>query len=111
MPALRKYLLVSLPCVFWLFCPLVLRAQYKVRFVVTENTAIKHDSIYLSGSFNNWDSTANDKYRLQPSEEGTKSIILQLPAGEYSYKITRGNWLTVEKSRAGGEIANHTIIT
>lgn len=109
MPALRKYLLFFWPCAIWLFHPALLLAQHNVRFVVTERTAIKHDRIYLSGSFNNWDSTANATYRLQPSENGAKSLTLQLPAGKYEYKITRGNWLTVEKDSWGLEIANHVI--
>jgi len=36
-------------------------AQYKVRFVLKEKTAKKHDSIFITGTFSNWDSTANPK--------------------------------------------------
>src|SRR6266496_2626030 len=87
----------------------VLHAQYKVRFIVKEMTSIKHDSIFISGTFNNWYSLANSQYRLHPYGKGDYSIVLNLPQGDYEYKFTRGNWLTVEQTWYGLDVLNSKI--
>ncbi|HEU5165763.1 MAG TPA: ATP-binding protein [Chitinophagaceae bacterium] len=79
-------------------------AQYKVTFSVKENTFKKHDSIYVVGSFNNWDSLNNNKYLLTKNKNGEHCITLSLKPGTYQYKYHRGNWFTVQKNFAGGEI-------
>ncbi len=84
-------------------------AQFNVQFTVKESTAIIHDSIFITGTFSNWDSTANPKYLLQNMPDGRKSITLKLSPGEYRYKFTRGNWLTVEKGLFGSEIPDKII--
>ncbi len=76
---------------------LQLTAQFNVRFIVTESCPLKRENIFISGSFNNWDSLADKKYILSNYGTGQRSIELKLPAGNYSYKYTGGNWLTVEK--------------
>src|SRR6266496_5310261 len=86
-----------------------LHAQYKVRFIVKEMTSIKHDSIFISGSFNNWDSLANPQYKLHPYGKEDYSIVLNLPKGDYEYKFTRGNWLTVEQTWYGLDVPNSKI--
>ena len=83
--------------------------QYTVKFTVRETTAISHDSVFITGTFANWDSAANPKYLLQQLPDGTKSITLNLPAGEHRYKFTRGNWLTVEKGLFGAELPDKII--
>ena len=62
-----------------------LHAQYKVQFIVKEKTAIHHDSIYITGTFNNWDSTANKNYLMHPYGENDKTITLNLKAGVIKY--------------------------
>lgn len=80
------------------------QAQYKVRFVLKEKTAYKHDSIFITGTFSNWDSTANLKYLMKPSGPGEKSITLDLKAGPIKYKFHRGSWFKVEKQYSGFEV-------
>jgi signal transduction histidine kinase len=99
---------------FLLFCLLIIAAgtvsaQFTVNFTVREATAIKHDSVYITGTFADWDSSANPKYLLQNLPDGRKFISLKLPAGEHRYKFTRGGWLTVEKGLFGSEIADKII--
>src|SRR4051812_36749523 len=84
-------------------------AQYKVRFISKEMTSIKHDSIFIPGSFNDWDSLANPQYKLQPYSKGEHSIVLNLDRGDYEYKYTRGNWLTVEQTWYGLDVPNSKI--
>ena len=81
-------------------------AQYKVRFILKEKTAYKHDSIFITGTFSNWDSTTNLKYLMKPSGPGEKSITLDLKAGPIKYKFHRGSWFKVEKQYSGLEVSD-----
>jgi two-component system NtrC family sensor kinase len=101
---MRKYL--SLLILLFLFSGS--NAQYKVQFILKEKTTIHHDSIYVTGTFNNWDSAANEKYLMQPYGKNEKSITLDLK-GTIRYKFTRGNWSTVEKNYNGGEVPDRII--
>lgn len=85
------------------------RAQYKVRFVLIEHTAIQHDSIYVTGTFSNWDSAFNKNYLLQPYGKNKKSIVITVPAGTLRYKFHRGSWLTVEKQYDANEVPDRTV--
>ena len=94
---------------FFLFSASFAHAQFKIRFIVKELTEIKHDSVYIAGTFNNWDSLANPKYKLQSIGNNEFSIVLNISPGTHRFKITRGNWLTVEKQVNGDEIPDHII--
>src|ERR1700683_468417 len=97
-------------CLFSMaFSFLLLHAQYKVTFILKEQAVFKHDSIYISGTFNNWDANANTNYLLHPYGEHIKSITLNLKAGIIKYKFHRGNWLSVEKYANGGEVADRIV--
>ncbi len=85
------------------------QAQYKVRFVLQENTAIHHDSMYVTGTFSNWDSTSNKNYLLQPYGKNKKSIVLNVPAGILRYKFHRGSWFTVEKLYNADEVPDRIV--
>jgi signal transduction histidine kinase len=86
-----------------------LSAQYKVTFIVKEKTAIHHDSIYVTGTFSNWDSTPNKNYLMHPIANNEKSITLNLPEGSIRYKFHRGNWFTVEKQYNGDEVPDRIV--
>ena len=86
------------------------QAQHKVRFELVETTAIPHDSIYITGTFSNWDSTFNKNFLLKPLGNQKYSITLQIPAGPHRYKFTRGNWSRVEKSYIAEEISDRPIL-
>lgn len=67
--------------------------------------------IYLSGTMNNWN-PSDDNYKLTPNSNGTYSIQLNIPSGTtLQYKLTRGNWNTVEVSNSGADIANRALTT
>ena len=85
----------------------ITHAQYKVKFLLKEKTAIQHENIYVTGSFSNWDSTLNAQYRMKRGPGDERTIVLNLPAGEIKYKFHRfGNWLTVEKSYYNDEVSD-----
>ncbi|MEP6750116.1 MAG: ATP-binding protein [Bacteroidota bacterium] len=89
---------------------LAVDAQYKVKFVLKEKTAIHHDSIYITGTMTNWDSTANPAYLMQHEGPNEKLIVLDVKAGPLRYKFHRGSWFTVEKQYSGDEVPDHTLI-
>jgi signal transduction histidine kinase len=91
-------------------CALSVFGQHKVRFILNEKTAIHHDSIYVTGTFNNWDSIPNSNYLLKPSGENEKSIVLNLPDGTIRYKFHRGSWFTVEKQYSGHEVEDRLVV-
>ena len=78
-------------------------AQHKVRFIVQEATAQKHDSIYITGSFSNW-SPNNSNDLLKPLDAAHKTITLNLSAGTYQLNFTRGDWSKTEKNGACAEL-------
>jgi len=87
----------SISILLLLFFAAYLPAQIKVTFIVKEHTAIEHDSIFITGSFSNWDSTANPIYLMKPHGKRQKSITLNVKAGTIRYKFHRGSWFSVEK--------------
>ncbi|MBD0283942.1 MAG: tetratricopeptide repeat protein, partial [Flavisolibacter sp.] len=82
-------------------------AQYTVHFSVLIPEGAK-DTVYLAGNFNNWN-PRDENYRLSPLDANRQSITLNLPAGHYEYKFTRGNWPTVESTEAGLDIWNRVL--
>jgi two-component system, NtrC family, sensor kinase len=102
---MKKYFSLALT----LFSFVLLHAQYRVTFKIKEKTAINHDSIYVTGTFSNWDSTANNKYLMKPHGEKEKSITLMLSAGTMRYKFHRGSWFTVEKQYYGSEVPDRIV--
>jgi metallo-beta-lactamase class B len=94
-------------CLFFLFFTFLSEAQFVVNFKLGKYP-LQHagDSIFISGNFNNWD-THDPAYSLSTASEKTSSLFIKLPAGPYEYKMTRGNWKTVESRDFGEDIDNH----
>lgn len=53
-------------------------SQYKVRFVVKDNSGSPQDSLFIAGTFNNWDPGAGVQNKLKPEGPQTHSITLIL---------------------------------
>lgn len=85
------------------------KAQIRVAFNLKQNTAYKFkDSIFfLAGNFNNWN-PGDTAYRFISVAPNTYRLQRNLPAGNYQYKVTRGNWKNVESGPNGVAIANRT---
>lgn len=94
--------------IFFCFCSDTLGfSQVHVRFDVKQSSHTS-DTIYLAGNFNNWN--AGDKnYQFKFGEAANRSFTIELPAGNYEYKLTRGAWNNVECTRDGKDIANRTL--
>lgn len=85
-------------------------AQVKVRFELKDIPKNK-DSVpayFIAGSFNDWkpNDTAN---KFKKVVEGTYILDKSLGAGNYEFKITRGNWANVESGAKGNPRGNRSL--
>ncbi len=85
-------------------------AQYSIVFKLGKYP-FKHqnDTAFLAGNFNGWN-PENDAFRFLLTGENSFELILNLPAGQYAYKCTRGNWGNVECAANGKDIKDHTFL-
>ncbi len=92
-----------------LFTSFLFGCQEKVIKVVAipENTP-KESRLYLAGNFNYWDPT-DPSFELLPDGKGNYITKLPLGWGTVNYKVTRGDWSTVEANACGYYISNRTI--
>jgi predicted alpha/beta superfamily hydrolase len=84
-------------------------AQYKVQFVFKQLPGYhkQNDTIYLAGSFNNWN-PHNKRFACSPCTE-KNGITIDLSKGMFEYKFTLGNWDAAEATNEGTPSANHYI--
>ena len=84
-------------------------AQHKVQFLFRKLPPYHKtsDTIYLAGSFNNWN-PRNAKYACAFCSEKS-GITIDLPKGMFEYKFTHGGWDAVESGNEGFPLPNHTI--
>ncbi len=83
-------------------------SQYTINFrIESRPDAHTTDTIFLAGNFNNWNpGEAEYSFSL------TDNVSLQiknLPAANYQFKCTRGEWQKAECVTDGADIANRTI--
>jgi len=67
------------------------------------------EKVYLAGSFNNWD-PGNQSFAFGKNENGKLSYSLITDEEIVSYKLTLGNWKSVETLESGQDITNRTSI-
>jgi predicted alpha/beta superfamily hydrolase len=105
MQKIIKHLLVAL----LLFVSTFSFAQYKVTFLLKQPSLLHSmDHIFVAGNFNMWN-PADSSYQLKSDKSGISRITFSLPAGNYEYKFTRGNWEKVETDSAGNGIKNRIL--
>ena len=84
-------------------------AQFHVKFVVKEKPlSHTNDTIFIAGSFNIWNPYDN-RYKFKVTNSESPFLDLQLPAGNYEYKFTRGGWTKVETTKDGKDVGNRTL--
>ncbi|MBV8388402.1 MAG: alpha/beta hydrolase [Mucilaginibacter sp.] len=85
----------------------LLHAQLKVTLVVNKIPTAKESDIHLfaAGDFNNWN-PSDAGSELKKQSDGSWQVSGTLPVGIYNFKITRGNWQTVECTADGKSIDN-----
>lgn len=91
------------------FLVLVLSAQQKIRINIEKLPQLSTQyNLYVAGSFNGWN-PGNDLYKFQTDENGKYFIDINLAAGNYEYKVTRGSWKEVECGAGGANIENRIL--
>ena len=101
----KKVLFVAL----LLFISTFSYAQYQVTFLLKQSSLLHSmDHIFVAGNFNMWN-PADSSYQLKTQANGISTITFSLPAGNYEYKFTRGNWQKGESDSAGKGTANRTL--
>ncbi len=73
---------------------------------IPENTP-RGDDLYIAGNFNGWD-PGSRRWMLKKDNDGTYSIDIPRSEGTLEFKITRGNWQTVECKASGEEMPNRS---
>jgi len=101
----KRILLVQI--FFWSFCSST--AQVNVKVIVKEMPATHAtDTLFVAGNFNGWN-PYDKKYLLKPVNERERIIELNVPAGIYEYKFTRGSWGNVETTKDGKDAGNRLL--
>ncbi|MFK7921383.1 MAG: helix-turn-helix domain-containing protein [Bacteroidia bacterium] len=96
-------------CAILFFLPYFVCAQ--IEFRITEypdNTP--HDAVlHLTGDFNNWN-PGDQRYSFVLQPDSSFALIFVNPPDSFDYKITRGNWSSVEGRPNGRHRRNHTYV-
>lgn len=84
--------------------------QVKVTFITDKVAPFKtqNHKMFLAGDFNNWNA-ADTTWEMHPDMSGRYQAVKILPKGNISFKITKGNWESVECDAVGENIANRDI--
>ena len=79
----------------------------QITFIIESlpNSTPEEDSIFICGTFNNWDVNDN-QYRLHKQLDGKYAITLPIPHEHFEYKFTRGSWMKVETNTQNEYIPN-----
>lgn len=94
--------IIGLSCMFS-FQTLI--AQMTIKITHLPNNTPYGTPLHLAGNFNNWNpNDANHQFRQL--EDGTWSVTFSPPQGDLWFKITRGNWETVEGNQHGQFLPN-----
>jgi predicted alpha/beta superfamily hydrolase len=84
-------------------------AQYTLQIKIVTPSAHQQDGVFVAGNFNNWNPGDNNYAFIK--ENGAMLLrIKNLPAANYEYKFTRGNWQKVESTGKGIGTGNRSII-
>jgi hypothetical protein len=98
-------------CAFWLAGQsFLLFGQQKITFKTGLLSPLKQADthLFLAGDFNGWN-PADKAWELVPESTGKYQLLKDLPKGIYHFKITRGNWQTVECTNTGKPIDNRVV--
>jgi len=100
-----------------IFCAFLLLGQnfllfshVKISFFTAKIATLKSPSehLFLAGDFNGWN-PADKTWELVKNNKGSYTLNKELPAGIIHFKVTRGNWNTVECDATGKAIENRTL--
>lgn len=90
--------------------PLSAQNLHHVRLVleVSNQSKVAQHQFYLAGNFNQWN-PKDSSFRFHKETDAKFVCDLNLPTGNYQFKITKGSWGSVECHSDGSSINNHEI--
>ncbi len=96
-------------CVLLFLLPIYASAQLEIRVnAYPKNTP--HDAVlFLTGDFNNWN-PGDQRYRFTFQPDSSYALIFDNPPDSFDYKITRGNWSSVEGRPNGRHRPNRVYV-
>ncbi len=71
---------------------------------IPKNTPV-NDSVFVGGSFNNWD-PEDPNFRLLPQSDGSYAVTFRPILRYFEFKFTHGSWAGVEGDQNGQTISN-----
>ncbi|MGL1889353.1 MAG: helix-turn-helix domain-containing protein [Reichenbachiella sp.] len=85
---------------FWFAMFTISHGNCQVTFVIDDlvETTPREDTIYLTGTFNNWQ-THQSEYALIRQLNGDHLLTLPSVDSSFQYKLTRGSWQKVETDK------------
>ncbi len=95
-----------LSILLFFFITIEVYSQHKVKFEITQKSAIQNDSIFISGTFNDWIDKPDPEYLLKSVGKNLKIITLDLKTGDYEFKFHRGNFDKEESTEIGLPVIN-----
>jgi len=101
---MRK-ILVRIAVIGLCLLPLSVVAQLTVIIEQVPEYTPKEDSIYLAGSFNDWN-PKDQNFRFKKNNDGRWQYNFLTPMPDFEFKITRGSWTTVEGGVVSEPIPN-----
>ncbi len=100
------FAIIFLFCCFTCLC--ASSGQITFHVGVPTNTS-EHAKLFIAGDFNNWNA-ADPQFELK-KKDNSYSCTMTMESGKtIYYKITRGSWETVEKTKTGEEIDNRSAV-
>lgn len=86
-----------------------MNGQNNVTFIIDSMPGKSDDfKVYLSGSFNMWN-PGDGGFEFK-TQDGMRKLTIQMADGKYEYKITRGNWQTVEENADFSPMGNRQLM-
>lgn len=82
-------------------------AQNKLTIIIDSMPAKPGANFFLAGNFNSWN--PGDKSSEFQYENNQWVLIKNIPSGHYEFKITRGDWKTVEEHKDYSPMNNRTL--
>lgn len=94
---------------FALLATTAVASAHQVTFLVTVPKNTPDKPIYIVGNHPNLGGWRPGAIFMMHRPDGRYEVTLDLPAGEYKYKFTRGTWGSVEKSADNADIPNREL--
>ena len=91
----------------WLWFPAVASAQLRVEVTGVPAFTPPADTLFLTGSFNDWQ-PADERFLLQRLPAGGYAYDFLTPMPDFTFKVTRGSWASVEGGERAEPIPNRS---